>query len=205
MKIIDITVPISENTPVFPGDPHPIITSHKSHLLYENGVVVSELKLTTHSGTHIDAPAHVEPNGLCMDSFPVELVEGRACVVDMSWITHFESVASLPKEIRMQDCNLKMLIFASNSNFSVFPNMKPRLIDYLKQSGVEIIATDLLSIDAVNDKSLHNHRLILGSNIWIAENLDLSDVENGFYRYIIAPMKTSAIDGAPARAILIKD
>ena len=83
--------------------------------------------------------------------------------------------------------------------------MNPRLIDYLKQSGVEIIATDLLSIDAVNDKSLHNHRLILGSNIWIAENLDLSDVENGFYRYIIAPMKTSAIDGAPARAILIKD
>ena len=116
MKIIDITVPISENTPVFPGDPHPIITSHKSHLFYENGVVVSELKLTTHSGTHIDAPAHVEPNGLCMDSFPVELVEGRACVVDMSWITHFESVASLPKEIRIQDCNLKMLIFGRASN-----------------------------------------------------------------------------------------
>ena len=68
-----------------------------------------------------------------------------------------------------------------------------------------MIGTDLLSIDAESDESLLNHKNILSQKIWIVESLDLSSARPGIYRYIFLPMKTSAHDGSPARALLITD
>ena len=205
MKIIDITKTISHDTPTFPGDPHPTITRHKSDSVTKDGVFMSDLHLTTHSGTHIDAPAHVKLDATGMSSFPVEFIEGNARVMDIAWLKKFEPIANRPKKIESIGHDSRMLIFASKSKSEVFPRLQPWLADYIKHSGVTIIATDLLSIDQITDKHLYNHRLILGKDIWVAENLDLSNIECGFYRYIFAPMKTSAKDGAPARALLMKD
>ena len=205
MKVIDITKTISHDTPTFPGDIPPIITEHKSSSVNGDGVFVSDIHLTTHSGTHIDAPAHIKLGGLGMSSFPVGFIEGNARVVDIAWLKKFETITNQPKEIANLGRDLRMLIFASNSKSKVFPRLQPWLVDYLKHSGVGIIATDLLSIDRIDDKFLYNHKLILGKNIWVAENLDLSNIEHGYYRYIFAPLKTAANDGAPARALLIKD
>lgn len=205
MKIIDITKTISHDTPTFPGDPRPTITRHKSDSMTKNGVFMSDLHLTTHSGTHIDAPAHVQSSGTGMSSFPVEFIEGNARVMDITWLKKFETIPNRPKKIESLGRDSRMLVFASKSKSEVFPRLQPWLADYIKHSGVAIIATDLVSIDPIADKQLYNHRLILGKDIWVAENLDLSNIECGSYRYIFAPMKTSAKDGAPARALLIKD
>ena len=205
MKIIDITKTISHDTPTFPGDPNPTVTRHKSDSMTKYDVFMSDLHLTTHSGTHIDAPAHVKLGATGMSSFPVEFIEGNARVMDIAWLKKFEPVANRPRKIESIGRDSRMLIFASKSKSEVFPRLQPWLADYIKHSGVAIIATDLLSIDQIADKHLYNHRLILGKDIWVAENLDLSNIECGFYRYIFAPMKTSAKDGAPARALLMKD
>ena len=81
-KIIDITVPISPSTRVFPGDPEPSIESVCT--LEEDGCAVSRLSFGSHTGTHVDAPSHVLNEGKAVDNLELEGLIGRAVILDFS-------------------------------------------------------------------------------------------------------------------------
>ena len=81
-KIIDVTVPISSFTPIFPGDPEPSI--EKFLTLENDGCAVSRLSFGSHTGTHVDAPSHVLKDGLSVDRLDIENLMGKAVVLDFS-------------------------------------------------------------------------------------------------------------------------
>ena len=83
-RIIDITVPISHSTPIFPGDPEPSIES--ACTIEKDGCAVSRLSLGSHTGTHVDAPSHILKNGLAVDNLNLENLMGWVAVLDFSQI-----------------------------------------------------------------------------------------------------------------------
>ena len=80
MKVIDLTHTIQEEMPVFPGTEPPALMQAAS--CEEDGFREILLKLTTHTGTHMDSPAHIFPDGITLDQFPADQFMGRALVID---------------------------------------------------------------------------------------------------------------------------
>src|SRR4051812_12774321 len=81
-RFIDVTVPLSTELPVFPGDPRVEIEA-TNRIADGAACNLSRLILGTHAGTHVDAPFHFEPNGDTVDRLPLEVLMGRARVVDL--------------------------------------------------------------------------------------------------------------------------
>src|SRR3989344_4968218 len=79
-RIIDLTMPIDERTPVYPGDPAQKI--FRSATITKNGWNEKRLEFSSHFGTHIDAPFHMLENGKKLDEFPPEKFIGSAIVLD---------------------------------------------------------------------------------------------------------------------------
>ena len=137
---------------------------------------------SSHSGTHIDAPAHIDPRLKTVTEFPLEWVQGEAMVIENQSLD--ETYFKLNTKINQ----VAFLIIKSSEKESTLPLINNQLASDLKSSGVCLIGTDRLSVD--NDSlSLTNHQNLLREDIWIIENLDLSKISEGVYGYIIAPLK----------------
>ena len=184
---------------VFPGDPSVKLSTYRSQIgNCQKGPVISEIVLTTHTGTHIDAPSHLFDGADTVSSFPLNLMTGKAIVEDVN--------ADLDNVIKnLSQSEACLLIFKKMPAILEFPDLSPQDFVSIENCGINIVGTDYISVDKVDDKALPNHRRLLNSGIWILENLYLDNVENGAYKYIMLPLKTSAGDGAPVRAILIQE
>ena len=184
---------------IFPGDPPVKLTTYRSQIENgQKGPVISEIVLTTHTGTHIDAPSHLFDGADTISSFPLKLMTGKAIVQDAN-----ADLKNVIKNLRQSEARL--LIFKKMPAIIEFPDLSPQDFVSIENCEINIVGTDYISVDKVASKSLPNHRGFLKSGIWILENLCLDNVENGDYKYIMLPLKTSAGDGAPVRAILIQE
>ncbi|MFM8393111.1 MAG: cyclase family protein [Acidobacteriota bacterium] len=209
MIIHDITVPISPDLPVYPGDPEVEITPLMS-LASGDIASVSRLCCGTHIGTHIDPPAHFIPGGLTVDQLPLDLLVGPCRVLDagnLAVITA-EWLASQPL-----DGVSRLLFKTSNSalwhrertfqrNYVYVDSPAARL---LVERGLSLVGIDYLSIEKFDFDRPETHLILLGSGVIIVEGLDLADVEPGDYELICLPLRIQAGDGSPARAILRRD
>lgn len=112
-RIIDITVPISPFTSIFPGDPEPSIES--TCTLEKDGCAVSRLSFGSHTGTHVDAPSHILKDGLAVDSLNLENLIGQAIVLDFSRVNGALTDSDLDNA-----CNdLKITESISNEHVSI--------------------------------------------------------------------------------------
>ena len=196
MKYIDITRTIRPDMETYPGDPTVQVISETNNK--SKNLIISKLSFGSHTGTHIDAPFHVFKDGDSIANFPLQLSSGNALLIKCD-----EPMSKIKKTIEY--IGIQFLIFKKSDKTPQFPIIDQPLAKEFKELGTEMIGTDLLSIDAESDESLLNHKNILSQKIWIVESLDLSSARPGIYRYIFLPMKTSAHDGSPARALLITD
>ena len=80
--IIDLSVKINENTPVYPEDPS--FSANQTGSLDTSGCVDHEFRMGNHLGTHIDAPAHVMDDGTVVDGFDIERFVGVGRIIDVS-------------------------------------------------------------------------------------------------------------------------
>ena len=80
MRLIDITVPVREGMPIYPGDPELAVESVKS-ISAGDSSNVSRLVIGTHTGTHIDAPLHFIEGAASIDEIPLDAVVGTAIVI----------------------------------------------------------------------------------------------------------------------------
>ena len=197
MKIIDVTKVLTEDIPLYPGDPY-VLFEEITDQTGDGIVTTSKIQMGSHSGTHIDAPAHIDPDLHPANEFPLDWVQGYATVIESQSLD--ESISKLI--VYSED--IKFLIIKSSEKESIFPSITDQLAFNLKSSGIHIIGTDRLSIDD-GSSGLVNHQTLLNKGVWIIENLDLSKVSRGPYRYTIAPLKISVRDGAPVRVFLSDD
>ncbi|RPI40869.1 MAG: cyclase family protein [Methanoregulaceae archaeon] len=200
MKIIDVTRPLVKGMLVYPGDSIPsfVQADHGRYL-------ISDIHLSSHTGTHIDAPAHYLKSGDTIDTIPLRHIIGRCRVIDLSG-TGSSSITEDDLEGKLQGVKRILLKtwFSPRGTFCEdYPSLTHDAACCITKSGIECIGIDSPSIESYNcDGSVH--RRLLGSGCIIIELLDLSDVTGGDYEMVALPLRLAGLDGSPARVILIK-
>ncbi|MFP4496841.1 MAG: cyclase family protein [Vulcanimicrobiota bacterium] len=203
---IDITVSITSKMIVYEGDPPVTITPFKS-IKKGDSCNISELQLSTHTGTHIDTPFHFFQNGKTLDDVSLDSLIGPVRIISAMGLK-----AISRKDIETFDLEgCKRVIFktehslkwARSSKFNKnYVYLEMDACGYLIQKGIKLVGIDSFSIEKFESPDCMCHKILLGGNVIILEFLDLRNVEPGDYELICLPLKIARADGAPVRAIL---
>jgi arylformamidase len=209
MKIYDISLPISPELPVWPGDPQVVLekVSSMDAGAHDN---VSRLACGVHVGTHVDAPHHFLNDHRTVESLSLDILVGPACVVQIP-----EDVAVIDAQVLDHAAILpgteRLLLKTRNSNHwkrgengfdTGFVGVSADGAEWLVQHDLKLVGIDYLSV-APYHQSIPTHRALLTAGIVIIEGLDLSAVAPGIYSLYCLPLKLVGSDGAPARTILV--
>jgi arylformamidase len=208
-KIYDITVTITNDLPVWPGDP--LVSLERITRIDEGeDANVSRLSMSAHSGTHMDAPYHFIDRGKTIEMLPLEALVGPVQVVQIP-----DTVEVITGKV-VQNCGIqpdveRVLFKTRNSHFwparefhSDFTAVDGEGAQALVDMKLRLVGIDYLSIAPYHD-TLPAHKILLGNEIAILEGCDLSQVQAGFYTLFALPAKLGGADGAPVRAILVED
>ncbi len=206
VELYDVSMPIHEDMLVWIGDPK--VSIEKVATLKKDGVMLSHFSFGSHTGTHIDAPAHFLENGKTLDQIPLEKFMGRCRVLDLTDINHQEILVSNLTAYNIQKGDR---ILFKTGNFRllknpVFPKNYVSLsigaAEYLVKKGVYLVGTDFLGIEKKASPGHPVHKALLSHNIVIVEGLNLADVPEGEYNMICLPLNVVGVDGSPARVVL---
>jgi len=204
MKIYDISVALSEELPVFPGDP-PVEIEPVTRLARGDSANVSRISFSTHSGTHLDPPLHFNDHGRSIDSLPLSLFVGRALVAEITGIQAIGREALGPLPLEGEE---RLLLKTNNSRLwdqpgfpGDFAHLTPDGARYLVEKGIKLVGIDYLSIESIHGEG-EVHRGLLDNGVVILEGLNLAGVAAGSYELICLPLKIKGGDGGPVRAVL---
>lgn len=204
MKIYDISVPIAPGMHTYPGDP--AVSVDLTSRISEGGVAnVSFLKFGTHTGTHLDAPSHFIDGAMTVDQIPLNLLIGRARVVEIpSAVITAEALEEIDfaEDARVLFKTRNSYLWSEPSFVEEFVHLTKEAAERLVEQGIKVVGIDYLSVEKFNFESPDVHRILLGSGAIIIEGLNLREVEPGDYELICLPMKVEGGDGAPARVVL---
>jgi arylformamidase len=208
MRMYDISVGVSPEIPVWPGDPPVKLERVKS---MEDGeeANVSQLQSGVHVGTHIDAPIHFVEGGQSVDMIPLKSLLGRAYVVDLRKADVLDAQAL--ESARIPPRTRRLLFKTRNSDLWVneerkfqqdFVAVDASGAEWLVKKGVKLVGVDYLSVAPFND-GVATHRILLEAGVVVVEGLNLARVSKGRYTLYCLPVKLMGSDGAPARAVLV--
>lgn len=207
MKLYDITVPFSTELPVYPGDPAVQITQVAS-LAAGDICTVSHLSFGSHTGTHVDPPAHFIAGAATLDELSLEVLIGPARVVDVGEISAID-VATIDganlagvERVLFKTRNSRLWQAGAREFEKGFVYLETTAAERLVELGVKLVGIDYLSIEKFNFEQPTTHYALLGNNVVIVEGLNLTDVAAGEYELICLPMKIKNGDGGPARVVL---
>lgn len=209
MKIWDVTLTITEEMPVWPGDPQPQLIQ-KMQLEKGDIATVTYISMGAHTGTHVDAPCHFVQGGGGVETLALEILVGPALVVEALGVSMITREVLEGQEI--PEGTERLLIKTDNSEawkrgITEFDTSYVAIDEggakFLVERGVKLVGVDGLSV-APFDAVVPTHEVILGAKIIVIEGLNLSEVVAGTYTLCCLPIKIAGSDGAPARTILIK-
>jgi arylformamidase len=203
----DITRSVSPQTAVWPGD-QPFEVQWTAELSASSVVNIGAVRMSTHCGTHADAPLHFQAGGGSIDTIPLTVFIGPARVVQVP-ATSFIRPEDVP------DVDLRetpRVLFRTRSSevkdtawTDRFPALHPDTAHWLGQRGVLLVGTDAPSVDPAASKALPAHKALHAAGITILENLSLRAVLPGRYRLVALPLKLIGMDAAPVRAVLFAE
>jgi arylformamidase len=201
MPLYDISVTLSPALPRFPGDPPVRFRPHAGEPFR-----LTRLAFGSHAGTHLDASAHLLPQGAPAGELPLERLLGPCLVLDLSGHAGDIDAAAL-RRLPLHG-HRRLLLHTRNSALwrrrrysRRHVGLTPDAAAWLVERGVKLVGIDYLSVEpAGGDGSVH--RLLLEGGVVVLEGLDLSAVEHGEYELLCLPLKLSVADGAPCRAVL---
>ncbi len=204
LKIIDISIPLSPATIVYPGNPPIEIEEVRSEASHS---IISKITSGSHNGTHIDAPRHVVEGGASITDISLDVFMGPCRVIDCT--LDVESVTRETLESNNIQAGERILLKTSNSSrgydefYPDFVFLSPEGAQYLSEVEIALVGIDYLSIKQKGSPDNRPHTALLEKNIPIIEGIDLSQVEAGEYTLVAFPLKYVGLDGSPARAILL--
>lgn len=210
MKIHDISVPIHNDMPVWPGD---LKVNVRRFSKIEDGesANVTAIVCSVHTGTHIDAPIHYVKSGYGIEQIDLNLLVGEVEVLEVN-DNHSHINRDLLENIGKQNWLRRLILKTSNSRRNLlkadhfsedFVALTTDGAAFLLENGVELVGVDYLSV-APFDNGVPTHKLLLQSNVVLLEGLNLSEVNPGIYELVALPILIQGSDGAPARVILIE-
>ncbi len=198
MNFIDLSVPLNEKTPVYPGDP--ITRIEPGGVLEKDGYEDHYVCVGTHVGTHVDAPSHMVAEGVTLDQIPLSRFFGRGVYVKAGKNLTLDAM----RNVSIQEGDI-VLFHTGMSDFYYqpdyykdYPAMTEELAHYLVEKRVKMVGVDMCSVD---HEPFPVHRILLTENILILENLtNLATLEGKEFRIYAFPIKLQ-LDGAPTRVV----
>lgn len=208
MKIIDISLPIKRNMPIWPKSVKPdfkLVSSHKKGDLWTE----TEIHMNLHTGTHIDAPLHRIKNGVSVDRLPLESMIGQAAIV---YLPKAEIITDqeLMKLHLSQNIN-RILFKTTNSDFWLkhkigfqkkFVALNVEAALWLAKRKIKLVGCDYLSVAPFGNTS-EVHEILLKKGIVLLEGLNLSKVKPGVYQLVCFPLNFVGSEASPVRAVLM--
>ena len=214
MKIIDLTHRISGATGVYPGTPPLSIEAFAT--MPERSYREVMIRIPSHTGTHVDAPAHGMINGSTLDSFSVSAFIGRAFTVDCreavkergaipaSVMDGFWALADQVEYVFFYTGH--DALFHSGRFFDGWPGLEPLLAKKLADTGILAVGLDVPSVDRLNVPEAPCHNALLGAGKLIFESLNsLVQTLDGVFSVTALPLSLLNADGAPVRAVAALD
>jgi len=206
--IIDISLPLHPELPVWPGDP-PAIIEQTQAIARGHTYNSSRLECSLHWGTHLDSPYHLIPDGWSIDQIPPEILLGKVQVIEVEKV--FKITASILAEYQLKPLEriifkTRNTIFWSEKPLKFRPDFTALTVDaaqFLLDLGVKLVGIDYLSLDLYEAKDLPVHKILYQKNVVGLEGLDLREVSAGQYDLVCLPLRVVKGDGAPARVLLI--
>ena len=204
--LIDMTHTITPEIPVYPGTPVPSLLP--ACTLTRDGFRETLLTFSSHTGTHMDAPAHLLQDGTTLDQMPMSQFSGRATVLDVSGEGPVITEAFLRERHDDIYCVDFVLFYTGwedrwgSESFleDSFPVPDEAAAKYLVSRGLKGVGTDAISIDRMGGK-LPVHRILFKAGVLSLENLCLKKVRGRKdFLFFALPMKFQNTDGAPIRA-----
>jgi arylformamidase len=201
MQLIDISQGLSPATAVWPGD-QPFEWTWTARVKEGASVNLGAIALSTHTGSHVDAPLHVRADGASTDVFDLDPFVGPAHVVDVTG-------ADMVQPSHVADLSADRLLFktsAREQSEGDWPDaitpIAPETVSVLSEQGVELIGTDAPSVDPLDCTDLPAHHALVEAGILNLEGLMLEKVSPGPYTLLALPLKLENADAAPIRAVL---
>lgn len=206
-RIFDISVTLGKESITYPGD-EPFKREVMKHI--ESGVEVSKLSMSSHSGTHVDAPAHFIKGGKRIDEIEVEKFILPAKVIEITD----------PFEIKLEELekhsipeNQALLFKTRNSIDGIsyngvftkdFVHLTEESAEYCVKKRVPLVGIDYITIEKVGNEGNPVHKKLLENGVIILEGINLKDVPSGDYVLICLPLKIWKGEGSPVRAVLMQ-
>lgn len=212
MKVIDLSWPLTDGMMVFPGDVAASVK--KGATINDNGWRTTLISLSSHTGTHMDAPAHLIPGGKTLDQLPNETFFGFGLVVDVR--------GCVGRRIELADINVTsseisgadFLLFRTGWSekweteeyMTGFPVLSPLSAEWLSEKKLKGIGFDAISADPVDSASNEVHKILLSKGLVIIENLRNLDMV-GYRPFCMAALPISLLDqdGGPVRVMAVLD
>lgn len=198
MSFIDLSVPINENTPVYPGDPKTKI--EPNGILENDGYEDHYVSIGTHVGTHVDAPAHMILKGKTLDQIPVDRFSGKGVYIQMDKKFDLKKV----KKADINEGDIVLFhtgmsdVYYEPAYYENYPAMSEEIADYLVEKKIKMVGVDMCSID---HEPFPMHKIFLKNEIYIIENLtNLKTLKGKEFTIYAFPLKLQ-IDGSPARVV----
>ena len=201
-NIWDISPPVDEQAPVFPGD-----TAYSQRLHFNLGpdcpVNVSAITLSPHTGAHADAPLHYAAAGEAIGALGLHPYLGpcrvihcldSVALVQIHHIAH--AMGNLPQRVLIRTARV------ASQDWASFTALAPETIEFLATKNVVLIGIDTPSVDPATSQGLPSHQQLLHHHLRVLENLVLDEVPEGDYELIALPLKLMRCDASPVRAIL---
>lgn len=212
MKVIDLTQMISNDMPVFPGtEPAKleIVNTYET-----DGFRETLFHISSHTGTHMDAPYHLFGERTKLDELPAAQFVGKALVIDCREVPAGGEIGmEYVERVREAADQAEFLLFCTGWDkkwgtaeyFGAYPVISLEICQYLLDSGKKGVGFDTIGIDPVAEMTLPRHKKLLSAqDIVIIENLThLEEIGSGLFTLAALPLKYQEADGAPTRAVAI--
>jgi arylformamidase len=203
--IIDITPPLRNGMPIYPGNPGFSVRTVRDVSAGAHSTL-SEMTTGTHSGLHVDAPAHFIAGASILDEMPLERLIGPARVVELHTVGAIEAEELEALDIETHE---RLLLKTPNSRLwqrddfvAGYTHLSTGAALFLGGLGLACVGIDYLSIGGFQSNGTEVHRALLGAGTLVIEGLDLSAAKPGRYELICLPLRLAGAEASLARAVL---
>ena len=210
MKVIDLTHIVREDMPVYPGTEKPRFIPANSY--EKDGFKETLLQMYTHTGTHMDPPAHLYPDRKTLDQFPASQFLGRALVIDCRDLEEGEPITMAqlrPYGDKVDQADFLLFNlgwdqrWGTEAYFGDYPCVDEEVLDRIIRGGYKGIGFDVIGLDPIADENLTRHKKLFAScdtvNIENLKNLHLCGRD--LFWFSCYPLNLEKADGSPVRAV----
>jgi kynurenine formamidase len=207
-KIVDLSHPLTANTPVYPGDPVPAFSVATT--IEKEGYNLFNVILGSQSGSHVDAPYHFSNTGATIDKMDLGYFMGNGLIIDVTHKKNKEEITL--EEIKQYEKQIErahIVLFKTNwykkagtQEFFDHPFLSKAAGEYLLSKGIKTVGIDTINLDNTGGTEFPIHDMFSAANGIIAENMDSVDFDSPFI--IFLPLKLIGCDGSPVRAVAVE-